>query len=264
MLRYGIEQRRARARLGRRRDEGAEARAPLRRRRRDPRRGARRARGRERLRRVLGRHLSPARLGRAGRDLGRPVWFAARRSRSGPGHAGRQVVPRARPGTTCVRAPGTAGGRDLRRSASRPGGHRVGPARLAARHVHPRDPESSRVLPALGLYRSPTGAGAAIVQAEGPTDVARRAAVGRRPRPQPHPDHRRPRPRRRPRATARSSTGPNSLVWTRDGEATRYERVVQRQEEVRVGAIAATLTLPAGAGPFAAVVMTHGSDPQPR
>ena len=60
------------------------------------------------------------------------------------------------------------------------------------------------------------------------------------------------------------AAGPGSLVWTHDGQATRFERVVLHQEEVRVGAIAATLTLPTGRGPFAAVVMTHGSDPQPR
>jgi pimeloyl-ACP methyl ester carboxylesterase len=40
--------------------------------------------------------------------------------------------------------------------------------------------------------------------------------------------------------------------------------VTLRQREVRVGRTAATLTLPAGPGPFPAVAMVHGSGPQAR
>ena len=124
-------------------------------------------------------------------------------------------------------------------------------------------PGTSRVLPALGLYRSSTGAAAAIVQAEGlPTwlvelpsgDVhglnGTLTTVGRVLG-----------------QTAGDGTlvvGAGSLAWTRNGHTTRFQRVVQRQEEVRVGAIAATLTLPAGSGSFPAVVMTHGSGFQSR
>jgi dienelactone hydrolase len=51
-----------------------------------------------------------------------------------------------------------------------------------------------------------------------------------------------------------------ALVWKR----VRYERLAVRQREVRVGADAATLTIPPGRGPFPAVVMVHGSGPQTR
>jgi dienelactone hydrolase len=44
----------------------------------------------------------------------------------------------------------------------------------------------------------------------------------------------------------------------------RYTRVPLRQREVRVGDVAATLTLPPGAGPFPAVAMVHGSGPHGR
>jgi pimeloyl-ACP methyl ester carboxylesterase len=119
------------------------------------------------------------------------------------------------------------------------------------------------VLPALGLYRASTGAAVAIVQAEGlPTWLVELPSgdvhglnrslttVGR--------------VLGQTSGDGTLATAPSSIVWRHDGEATRYERVVLHQEEVRVGAIAATLTLPLGGGPFAAVVMTHGSDPQPR
>jgi len=44
----------------------------------------------------------------------------------------------------------------------------------------------------------------------------------------------------------------------------RYTRLHVRQREIRVGADAATLSLPSGAGPFPAVVMVHGSGPSTR
>jgi pimeloyl-ACP methyl ester carboxylesterase len=51
-----------------------------------------------------------------------------------------------------------------------------------------------------------------------------------------------------------------NLVW---GTKT-YARVPLRQEEVRVGALAGTLTLPPGEGPFPAAVWLHGSGVQTR
>ena len=55
------------------------------------------------------------------------------------------------------------------------------------------------------------------------------------------------------------SVTPTSVRW----RGVRYVRLRVRQREVRVGALAATLTLPPGRGPFPAVVM-HGSGPQAR
>jgi dienelactone hydrolase len=54
------------------------------------------------------------------------------------------------------------------------------------------------------------------------------------------------------------------LTWTRGATSSRYGRVPLRQPEVRVGLDAATLTLPAGPGPFPAVAMVHGSGPNAR
>jgi pimeloyl-ACP methyl ester carboxylesterase len=71
------------------------------------------------------------------------------------------------------------------------------------------------------------------------------------------------------RAGDRSGDGtlavaPTAIAWARDGATTRYARVSVRQREVRVGAVAATLTLPPGSGPFPAVAMVHGSGRQAR
>jgi dienelactone hydrolase len=181
----------------------------------------------------------------------------------GPGHAGRQVV---RASTTGGQLRFTLPGRPAPVSfAGRKVGRRLtGSVRQGSLSgTFNLRPGVSRVLPALGLYRSSDGAGVAIVQATGwPTwlielpsgDVhglnGALTTVGR--------------------VLGQTSgdgslvTRPGSLVWTHDGQAMQYARVVLRQEEVRVGAIAATLSLPAGRGPFPAVVMTHGSDPQPR
>jgi pimeloyl-ACP methyl ester carboxylesterase len=54
------------------------------------------------------------------------------------------------------------------------------------------------------------------------------------------------------------------LTWTRDGTAMHYARVRLRQEEVRVGRLAGTLTLPDGHGSFAAAALVHGSAPAGR
>ena len=54
---------------------------------------------------------------------------------------------------------------------------------------------------------------------------------------------------------------PYGISW----QGTHYERVTLQQREVRVGAVAATLKLPRGGGPFPAAVVVHGSGPgEPR
>jgi pimeloyl-ACP methyl ester carboxylesterase len=50
---------------------------------------------------------------------------------------------------------------------------------------------------------------------------------------------------------------PDATGFTWNGA--HYERLHVRQREVRIGVDAATLTLPAGAGPFPAVAMVHGA-----
>jgi hypothetical protein len=147
----------------------------------------------------------------------------------GPGHAGRQLV-RAR----------TSGGRLAFTLPGRPApvafdGRKAGKGvtglvrQGSLRGSFTLRPGASRVLPALGLYRSATGAAAAIVQARGlPTWLVELPSgdvhglnrtlttVGR--------------------VLGQTSgdgtliTGPNSLVWTRDGRATRFDRVVQHQD----------------------------------
>jgi pimeloyl-ACP methyl ester carboxylesterase len=122
---------------------------------------------------------------------------------------------------------------------------------------------NSRVLPALGLYRSAAGAGVAIVQAEGlPTWLVELPSGNIHGL-------------NRSLSTVGTRLGDTSgdgtlavdaggLTWTRGGTATRYARVRLHQREVRVGVDAATLTLPEGPGPFPAVAMAHGSGPQTR
>jgi pimeloyl-ACP methyl ester carboxylesterase len=117
---------------------------------------------------------------------------------------------------------------------------------------------SDRALPALGLYRGPAGTGVAIVQAQGlPTWLVELPGGD---------VHGLSRTFTSAGAVLGSTSGsavtvtPAAVVWRR----VRYLRVALRQREVRVGQIAATLTLPPGRGPFPAVVMTHGSGPNTR
>jgi dienelactone hydrolase len=160
----------------------------------------------------------------------------------GPGHASRQVVP--------------VSFRGGRLRFTLPGGivfdgGTVRQGRLRGTVSLHRG--TSRVLPALGVYRGPRGTGVAIVQAEGlPTwlvDFPSGDVHGLN----------------RTLTTAGSTLGgtagtpvtvaAGSVMW----RGVRYTRLAVRQREIRVGAIAATLTLPPGRGPFPAVVMTHGS-----
>jgi uncharacterized protein len=116
----------------------------------------------------------------------------------------------------------------------------------------------SRLVDALGIYRSAAGAGVAITEADGlpPTliefpsgavhGVGPSLTVGRR--------------LGDTRGNGAIVTDATGFTW----KATHYVRLALRQREVRVGIDAATLTLPPGAGPFAAVAMVHGAGPRTR
>jgi pimeloyl-ACP methyl ester carboxylesterase len=178
----------------------------------------------------------------------------------GPGHMGRTRVPATnRGGRVRFTLPGGVSFDGRRRGRAIAGTVRQGSLQGSFRIA----PGTSRVLPALGLYRAADGAAVAIVQAAGlPTwlvelpsgDIhglnAKLTTVG----------------------SALGSTAgagtlavtPMHVAWSRSGTAKQYARVRLQQSEVRVGVDAATLTIPSGAGPFPAVVMTHGSGPQSR
>lgn len=116
----------------------------------------------------------------------------------------------------------------------------------------------SALLSALGLYRSESGATVAVMRAEGFPAWLVELPSGR--------SH-------GLNATLTTVGGllgetsgdgtlavtPGGLTWTHDGATVRYARVRLRQREVRVGALAGTLTLPEGAGPFPAAALVHGS-----
>jgi dienelactone hydrolase len=117
---------------------------------------------------------------------------------------------------------------------------------------------TSRTLPLFGLYRSAAGGFVTVVRATGFPPWLVELPSGR--------VH-----GIAPTLTVGGSLGDvsgdgrltptaNALTWN----GTTYERVALRQREVRVGANAATLTLPPGAGPFPAVAMVHGSGPTTR
>jgi dienelactone hydrolase len=178
----------------------------------------------------------------------------------GPGHMGRTALPAtSRSGRVRFTLPGGVVFDGRRSGRALAGTVRQGSLRGTFRLT----PGSSRVLPALGLYRATDGTAVAIVQATGlPTwlvelpsgDIhglnAKLTTVGSR-------------------LGSTSGAGtlavtPSRVTWTQAGGAKQYARVRLRQREVRVGVDAATLTLPDGLGPFPAVVMTHGSGPQSR
>ena len=117
---------------------------------------------------------------------------------------------------------------------------------------------TSKVLQLFGLYRSSAGAVVTVVRAHGfpawltELPSGRTHGIG-------------------PSLTVGSllgeTSGNGSIVRRCSGiswQGVHYDRVALRQREVRVGAIAATLTLPPGAGPFPAAVMVHGSGPANR
>jgi pimeloyl-ACP methyl ester carboxylesterase len=159
----------------------------------------------------------------------------------GPGHSGRAVVAArvadghlqfALPGLpTDVSFDGRLDGTNVTGSVSQ------GALRGTFRLDRNRAPHLS----AYGLYRSAGGGAVAIVEpGAGLPRVGDRSGDGT------------------------LAVGHAAIAWTRDGATTRYDRVRVRQREVRVGGTAATLTLPAGNGPFPAVAMVHGSGPNGR
>jgi pimeloyl-ACP methyl ester carboxylesterase len=110
-----------------------------------------------------------------------------------------------------------------------------------------------RLIELLGAYRSASGADAAVVQPLGVPPILVEFPLG-----------------------ATHGIGASLSVGDRLGDTsgngaivpdatgftwhgTHYARLAVRQREVRVGVDAATLTLPSGRGPFAAVAMVHGS-----
>jgi hypothetical protein len=116
----------------------------------------------------------------------------------------------------------------------------------------------SRIVQMLGAYRSPHGEEAAVVEPLGVPPIlvefpsgavhgmGASLTVGRR---------------------LGDKHGDGVLVPDATGftwHGTHYARIAVRQLEVRVGVDAATVTLPSGAGPFAAVAMVHGSGPSTR
>ena len=116
----------------------------------------------------------------------------------------------------------------------------------------------ARIVSLLGVYRSPAGAGLAVTEADGlapflielPSGathgIGPSLTVGRR--------------LGDTRGYGRVAADATGLTWN----GTHYARLLLRQREVRVGADAATLTLPPGAGPFPAVAMVHGAGPRTR
>jgi hypothetical protein len=117
---------------------------------------------------------------------------------------------------------------------------------------------ASSVLPLFGLYRSSAGATVAVVRATGfrpwlvelPSGrvhgIGAALTVG---------------------ARLGDTSGAGAITRMADGimwQGVNYERVPLEQREVRVGVNAATLTVPLGKGPFAAVAMVHGSGPNTR
>jgi dienelactone hydrolase len=116
----------------------------------------------------------------------------------------------------------------------------------------------SRVLELLGLYRATDGRSVSVVQATGypawlvelPSGathgIGPALTVGER--------------LGDTAGNGRITQEAGGIAW----QGVRYARVAVRQQEVRVGVDAATLTLPPGPGPFPAAVMVHGSGPQTR
>ena len=178
----------------------------------------------------------------------------------GPGHAGRTTVAAGLRGGRLQFALGSVVFVGRLRGHSIAGRVSQGALRGSFRLSRGRDPRTF----ALGLYRSASGEAVAVVEpgeglppwlVELPSGNIHGlggslATVGTR-------------------AGNRTgdgtlAIGAASLTWTRGGNSVEFARVPLRQREVRIGQIAATLTLPPGPGPFPAVAMVHGSGPHGR
>jgi uncharacterized protein len=171
----------------------------------------------------------------------------------GPGHSGAEVVPLGMHGTRIrFSLPGLP--QDVVFDGVVKGALLSGTVRQGTLHgsfaLHRGRP---LLLPLLGAYRSSAGGGAAIVQPDGLTPwlvelpsgathgIGASLTVGKL----------------LGETSGNGSIVPDATGFTWNG--THYTRLVLRQREIRVGVDAATLSLPAGAGPFPAVAMVHGS-----
>jgi len=116
----------------------------------------------------------------------------------------------------------------------------------------------ARIVSLLGVYRSGSGDGAAVLEADGLPPFLVELPSGRT------------------HGIGNSLTvghllgdksGNGSLAIDAAGfswKGRHFTRVPLRQRELRLGPIAATLSLPRGRGPFPAVAMVHGSGPRTR
>jgi pimeloyl-ACP methyl ester carboxylesterase len=116
----------------------------------------------------------------------------------------------------------------------------------------------ARIVSLLGSYRSDAGADVAILEADGLAPFLIELPSG---------DTHGIGPSLTVGERLGDTRGNGSIAVDATGfswKGTHYARVPLRQREVRVGVDAATLTLPAGAGPFPAVAMVHGAGARTR
>jgi pimeloyl-ACP methyl ester carboxylesterase len=176
----------------------------------------------------------------------------------GPGHSGATVVALGRHGTRVrFELPGMP--QNVVFAGTVRGTRLAGTVRQGAlRGTFALHRGISRIASLLGVYRSDAGAGVAVLEADGLPPFLIELPSG-----------------------ATHGVGPSLTVGDRLGDTsgngsiavdatgfawkgTHYRRLALRQREVRVGVDAATLTLPAGAGPFPALAMVHGSGERTR
>jgi pimeloyl-ACP methyl ester carboxylesterase len=173
----------------------------------------------------------------------------------GSGHATSTVVPVGRSGTRIrFTFPGGVAFDGTAQRGTLSGGVRQGALRGTFRLRR----GASKLLRLLGLYRDGAGDAVTIIEADGfgfwlvelssgrVHGIGASLAVGRNLG-DTHGD-------------GAIATDARGFAWN----GTHYARVSLHQREIRVGVDAATLTLPAGSGPFAATAMVHGSGAQTR
>ncbi|HKD34902.1 MAG TPA: alpha/beta hydrolase [Gaiellaceae bacterium] len=176
----------------------------------------------------------------------------------GPGHAGATEVAFAVSGKRIrFRFPGLP--RDLRFDGTVKRGRLTGTVRQGAlRGRFSLRRGLARIVSLLGAYRSGPSEGAAIVEADGLPPVLVELPAGRT-----HGIG----PSLSVGELLGDKSGNGALAVDASGftwHGTHYTRVRLRQREVRVGAIAATVSQPYAMGPVPGVVMVHGSGPRTR
>ncbi|HEY4412176.1 MAG TPA: CocE/NonD family hydrolase [Gaiellaceae bacterium] len=176
----------------------------------------------------------------------------------GPGHSGATVVPVGLHGTH-VRFSLPGSPQDVVFEGTVRGARLTGTVRQGAlRGAFALRRGMSRIVALLGAYRSAAGADVAVREADGlapfliefPSGAAH--GIG---------------PSLTVGGLLGDTRGNGTIAVDATGftwNGTHYARVPLRQREVRIGADAATLTLPPGAGPFPAVAMVHGAGPRTR